>query len=123
LLSPSYQPELRPYNQNAQGISLNLSAMDPPVNHIGGGDMAMAASLPPIQSFAEAEALILKLYSRGIPSYELIAIQKAIQDLQKSENGWELADALMGSTHSNVRFIGGLTFSVKLNNSDRYVLV
>jgi hypothetical protein len=73
--------------------------------------------VPSIQTFADVEALILQLYSKDTPPDQLYNIQGRIQELQKSEYGWEMANALMGSGHPNVRFIGALTFSVKLYNT------
>lgn len=74
-----------------------------------------------IQTFVDVETLVLQLYSKDTAPYLLVGIQSRIQELQKSDHGWELADALMGSAHSSVRFMGALTFSVRLNSVSRSV--
>jgi hypothetical protein len=38
-----------------------------------------------------------------------------LQRLQRSPEGWQLADALLSSEEERVRFFGALTFTVKLN--------
>lgn len=72
-----------------------------------------AVSLP--QTVAEVEQLVIRLYQPGHPV--LIAnINDQLQQLQRSEHGWKLADELMGSEERAVRFYAALTFTVKLNN-------
>jgi hypothetical protein len=39
-----------------------------------------------------------------------------LQGLQVSQDGWQLADELMKSGDTNVRFFAALTFTIKLNN-------
>lgn len=63
---------------------------------------------------AEVEQLIRRLYLPGSPA-EIARIQETLQTLQKSSDGWQLADALLGSNDEKVRFFGALTFTVKLN--------
>lgn len=46
---------------------------------------------------------------------EITRIQDALQKLQRSPDGWRLADALLGSEDDKVRFFGALTFTIKLN--------
>jgi len=43
-------------------------------------------------------------------------VNDQLQQLQLSAEGWQLADALLGSEDANVRFFAALTFTVKLNN-------
>lgn len=77
--------------------------------------MSEVESINAPQSIAEVEQLVKRLYQPGNP--ELIAtIQHQLQQLQKSNDGWQLADALLSSEDVNVRFFGALTFTVKLNN-------
>lgn len=42
-------------------------------------------------------------------------IQETLQRLQKSPEGWQMADALLGCNDDKVRFFGALTFTVKIN--------
>jgi precorrin-3B methylase len=45
-------------------------------------------------------------------------IQTRLQQLQKTENAWAIADSLLQSEHSaHHRFMGALTFTVKINVS------
>lgn len=75
----------------------------------------MAHSVASPQNVAEVEELIKRLYKPGHPI--LIAnINDQLQQLQKSEHGWKLADDLMGSADLHARFYAALTFTVKLNN-------
>lgn len=70
---------------------------------------------PPPQSVDEVAQLVKRLYQPGNP--EVIShIQNQLQTLQRSNDGWQLADALLGYEDINVRFFGALTFTVKLNN-------
>lgn len=72
-----------------------------------------AVSTP--QNLAEVEQLAIRLYQPGNPV--LIAnIDRELQQLQKSSQGWKLADELLGSEHEHVRFYAANTFTVKLNN-------
>ncbi|KAH8821592.1 armadillo-type protein [Xylogone sp. PMI_703] len=70
--------------------------------------------LPLPTSVEDTEALILKLYEPG-PPQEIAKIQEALQRLQRSAGGWELANRLLASAEEKVRFFGALTFIVKLN--------
>lgn len=38
-----------------------------------------------------------------------------MQSLQRSQQGWQFADALLQSQDANVRFFGALTFTIKIN--------
>lgn len=70
-------------------------------------------SLP--QNVAEAEQLVKRLYQPGHPRL-IASINDNLQQLQRSSDGWKLADELMGSDDETVRFYAALTFQVKLNN-------
>lgn len=67
------------------------------------------------KSLAEVESLIKALYEPS--NSQLVAvIQSKLQLLQKSPEGWQLADALLNSNDDKVRFFGALTFTIKLNS-------
>jgi hypothetical protein len=59
--------------------------------------------------------LIHRLYRPGSPE-ELARIQDALQKVQRSSDGWQVADSLLESPEQHVRFFGALTFTVKLNS-------
>jgi hypothetical protein len=61
------------------------------------------------------DKLVKKLYLPGPPA-QVARIQESLQNLQRSADGWNLADALLSSPDSKVRFFGALTFTIKLNN-------
>jgi hypothetical protein len=44
-------------------------------------------------------------------------IQARLQQLQKGEHGWMIADVLLREPSTHHRFIGALTFTVKINVS------
>lgn len=67
------------------------------------------------QSVSDAAALVKQLYQPGPPAV-ITAIQHRLQTLQKSPDGWQLADAFLADGDHHVRFFGALTFTVKLNN-------
>ncbi|KAM0719413.1 hypothetical protein Q7P37_005318 [Cladosporium fusiforme] len=73
------------------------------------------ASFPPPQSVDEVAQLVKRLYQPGNPQV-ITSIQAQLQTLQRSNDGWQLADALLGYEDVNIRFFGALTFTVKLNN-------
>ncbi|KAF6223554.1 hypothetical protein HO133_000397 [Letharia lupina] len=72
-----------------------------------------AQSIEP-HTFADAEKLVQKLYQPGSPQ-EISRIQNALQKLQRSQQGWQFADALLQSQDEKVRFFGALTFTIKIN--------
>ena len=72
-------------------------------------------SFPPPQSVDEVAQLVKRLYQPGNPQI-ITSIQDQLQTLQRSNDGWQLADALLGYEDVNIRFFGALTFTVKLNN-------
>jgi len=55
------------------------------------------------------------LYLPG-PSKLVANIQEQLQQLQKSKDGWQMADQLLASSDVNVRYFGALTFTVKINS-------
>ncbi|TVY44332.1 Importin beta-like protein [Lachnellula occidentalis] len=65
-------------------------------------------------SLEEVVSLIIQLYQPGAP--ETIAkSQETLQRLQRSPQGWQVANSLCTSKNENVRFFAALTFTVKLN--------
>ena len=66
------------------------------------------------QSITDVELLIKSLYGPSSPN-AISAIEVKLQSLQKSPDGWQLAEALLTSNDEKVRFFGALTFTVKLN--------
>lgn len=72
-------------------------------------------AFPPPQSVDEVAQLVKRLYQPGNPQV-ITSIQGQLQTLQRSNDGWQLADALLDYEDVNVRFFGALTFTVKLNN-------
>ena len=58
--------------------------------------------------------LVQKLYQPGTPQ-DVARIQDALQKLQRSQQGWQFADALLQSRDDKVRFFGALTFTIKIN--------
>ena len=58
--------------------------------------------------------LVKSLYVPGTPK-RIGNIQETLQRLQRSPEGWQIADALLGSDDDKVRFFGALTFTVKIN--------
>jgi len=58
--------------------------------------------------------LVKSLYQPGSPQ-QIAQIEKALQGLQRSQQGWHFADALLQSQDANVRFFGALTFTIKIN--------
>ena len=78
-------------------------------------NMMQQELVPEPTSLAEVENLIKALY---VPSnHQLVPnIQSKLQLLQKSSDGWQLADTLLNSEDDKVRFFGALTFTVKINS-------
>jgi hypothetical protein len=72
-------------------------------------------TVAPPQSVAEVADLVRRLYQPGNAAL-IIKIQDQLQQLQRSSEGWQLADALLADPDDKVRFFGALTFTVKLNN-------
>lgn len=65
-------------------------------------------------NFRAFEQLVQRLYEAGDPSL-ISSIERHLQWHQRSENGWDIAYALLQSQDANVRFFGALTLVVKLN--------
>jgi hypothetical protein len=64
--------------------------------------------------------LIFSLYNPGTPHTTIATIQETLQRLQKSPEGWWLAQTLLDRTVTSaagdqVKFFGALTIIVKLN--------
>ncbi|KAL1873975.1 hypothetical protein VTK73DRAFT_676 [Phialemonium thermophilum] len=70
--------------------------------------------LPLPSSLAEVEALIRALYEPAPPQV-ISRIQEVLQRLQKSPEGWQLAQSLLTNSDDTVKFFGTLTVIVKLN--------
>lgn len=75
----------------------------------------METVVPAPQSIEDVEALVKQFYQPGNPAV-IAKINEELQRLQHSDDGWRLADGLLGSTEEQVRFFGALTFMVKLNS-------
>jgi hypothetical protein len=58
--------------------------------------------------------LVKRLYEPGSLK-EVSRIDDEIKRLQHLPQGWMLADYLLSSDNVNVRFVGALTFQIKLN--------
>ena len=70
-------------------------------------------------SFDEIERLVKSLYDPG-HAKKISQNEATLRVLQRSPQGWEIADALLQSNDEQVRFFGALTLTVKLN-ADSYV--
>ncbi|KAI1375762.1 ARM repeat-containing protein [Hypoxylon crocopeplum] len=62
----------------------------------------------------EVEQLVRELYQPNRPE-KISRIQEILQGIQKSPEGWQIAEALILRPDSNVKFFAALTFTVKLN--------
>jgi len=71
-----------------------------------------AAAAPP--SMPKVESLVKSVDGRGPPK-KINETEATLRVLQRSEHGWEMANALLSSSDDYVRFFGALTFTVKLN--------
>ena len=65
-------------------------------------------------SFNEIEGLVKSLYDPG-RAKKISQTEATLRVLQRSPQGWEIADALLKSDDEQVRFFGALTLTVKLN--------
>jgi uncharacterized protein YjeT (DUF2065 family) len=65
-------------------------------------------------SFVEIEGLVKSLYDPG-NARKISQNEATLRVLQRSPQGWEIADALLKSDDEQVRFFGALTLTVKLN--------
>lgn len=68
-----------------------------------------------LSSFNHVERLVQQLYLPGTPQ-QIVEIQNNLQQLQRSDQGWQLADTLLQSQDEKVRFFGALTFTIKINS-------
>ncbi|CAK7263687.1 member of the karyopherin-beta [Sporothrix epigloea] len=78
-------------------------------------------SLP--SSIEEVESLIVTLYDPRTPHATIVAVQDVLQRLQRSTEGWRLAQTLLDRPVNNtasdqIRFFGALTIIVKLNTEN-----
>ncbi|KAK4123252.1 hypothetical protein N657DRAFT_646000 [Parathielavia appendiculata] len=76
-------------------------------------DAAME-QLPLPTSLAEVEALIRALYQPNPPE-TISKIQEVLHRLQRSPEGWQLAQSLISHREDNIRFYAALTLIIKLN--------
>ncbi|KAL2259043.1 hypothetical protein VTK26DRAFT_7407 [Humicola hyalothermophila] len=70
--------------------------------------------LPLPKSLAEVEALIRALYQPNPPE-TISKIQEVLHRLQRSPEGWQLAQSLITHREDNIRFYAALTLIIKLN--------
>ncbi|KAK4190430.1 putative importin [Podospora australis] len=70
--------------------------------------------LPLPTSLDEVEQLIRALYQPNTPE-TISKIQEVLQRLQRSPEGWQLAQSLIAHREDNIRFYAALTLIVKLN--------
>ncbi|KAK4249639.1 hypothetical protein C7999DRAFT_39301 [Corynascus novoguineensis] len=70
--------------------------------------------LPLPTSLAEVEALIRALYQPNPPE-TISKIQDVLHRLQRSPEGWQLAQSLISHGEDNIRFYAALTLIIKLN--------
>ncbi|EPE07056.1 importin [Ophiostoma piceae UAMH 11346] len=71
-------------------------------------------------SLAEVESLILALYSHQTSHTDIASIQDTLQRLQRSPEGWRLAQTFIdrpvrSTTDDQIKFFGALTIIIKLN--------
>ncbi|KAI0115812.1 armadillo-type protein [Nemania sp. FL0031] len=74
----------------------------------------MENKIPIPTTLPEVEHLINELYKPNPPG-TVSQIQEALQRLQKSPQGWQLAQSLLARPGDNIKFFGALTIIVKLN--------
>ncbi|KAH6624230.1 armadillo-type protein [Chaetomium sp. MPI-SDFR-AT-0129] len=70
--------------------------------------------LPLPSSLAEVEELIRALYQPNPPE-TISKIQEVLHRLQRSPEGWQLAQSLVAHREDNIRFYAALTLIIKLN--------
>ncbi|KAI0127513.1 armadillo-type protein [Xylariales sp. AK1849] len=70
--------------------------------------------IPIPSSLDEVENLVNRLYEPNSSS-AISQIQEVLLGLQKSPEGWQIAEGLLARSGDNVKFFGALTFIVKLN--------
>ncbi|KAI3336562.1 armadillo-type protein [Xylariaceae sp. AK1471] len=74
----------------------------------------METNIPVPTTLPEVEHLINELYKPN-PAETISYIQEVLQRLQKSPQGWQLAQGLLAQPGDNIKFFGALTIIVKLN--------
>ncbi|EWC45619.1 hypothetical protein DRE_05180 [Drechslerella stenobrocha 248] len=74
-----------------------------------------AAAPPPPRTMQEVEGLINTLYSPSTTPHDVQAINRVLQRLQRSPEGWLLATSLSSSANEHVQFFAASTWMVKLN--------
>lgn len=62
----------------------------------------------------EIERLVKSMYQPG-QARKITQTEATLRVLQRSPQGWEIADTLLKSDDEHVRFFGALTLTVKLN--------
>ncbi|KAF2231894.1 ARM repeat-containing protein [Viridothelium virens] len=77
-------------------------------------------AIPMPQSVHDVEQLIKLFYQPGHTPAQVAEIQEKLQTLQRSNDGWQLADTLLRSDDQNVRFFGALTYTVKINQTTTF---
>ncbi|EAQ91436.1 hypothetical protein CHGG_03371 [Chaetomium globosum CBS 148.51] len=70
--------------------------------------------LPLPTNLTEVEALIRALYQPNPPD-TISKIQEVLHRLQRSSEGWQLAQSLIAHREDNIRFYAALTLIIKLN--------
>jgi len=60
------------------------------------------------------EQLVAVLYQPGVAPGVVEQAQRELQQVQKSESGWELAGVMLASANANTQFLGAQTLMVKL---------
>ncbi|KAI9689605.1 MAG: hypothetical protein M1822_010257 [Bathelium mastoideum] len=68
-------------------------------------------------SVKEVVESIHRLYQPGSRPDEIEQIQNTLQTVQRSPEGWQLADALLDEMDTNLRFFGALTYMVKIKQT------
>lgn len=74
----------------------------------------MENNIPVPTTLPEVERLINELYKPNPPE-TISQIQESLQRLQKSPQGWQLAQSLLARPGDNIKFFGALTIIIKLN--------
>ena len=64
--------------------------------------------------YEEIERLVKSLYEPG-QAKKISETEATLRVLQRSPQGWQIANALLKSDDEQVRFFGALTFTIKLN--------
>ena len=68
-------------------------------------------------SIQGVEDLVKLLYKPGNAPDYVKQISDALLQLQRSDQGWQIADYLLHSGDQNVRFFGALTYTIKINQT------